>query len=123
MIGDIIATIAHNHGIDVDAQTNERWRDVLSLLREFDTLADDSGISHHDALQELASFDRFAEHYGTVVLPARAYRPKDKALVEGVVKIIYTRIYTHIRTKIYIYSRIAIECIVKRRTCDLSQLD
>ena len=56
MIGDIIATIAHNHGIDVDAQTNERWRDVLSLLREFDTLADDSGISHHDALQELASF-------------------------------------------------------------------
>lgn len=66
MIGDIIATIAHNHGIDVDAQTNERWRDVLSLLREFDTLADDSGISHHDALQELASFDRFAEHYGTL---------------------------------------------------------
>ena len=47
------------------------------------------------------TFADFAEHYGTVVLPARAYRPKDKALVEGVVKIIYTRIYTHIRTKIY----------------------
>lgn len=40
------------------------------------------------------TFADFAEHYGTAVLPARAYRPKDKALVEGVVKIIYRRIYT-----------------------------
>lgn len=28
------------------------------------------------------------------VIPARAYKPKDKALVEGAVKIVYTRIYT-----------------------------
>jgi transposase len=43
------------------------------------------------------SFADFAEHYTTVVLPARAYRPKDKALVEGVVKIIYTRIYSTVK--------------------------
>lgn len=43
------------------------------------------------------SFADFAEHYGTVVLPARAYRPKDKSLVEGVVKIIYNRIYHQVR--------------------------
>jgi len=43
------------------------------------------------------SFADFAEHYGTVVLPARAYRPKDKSLVEGVVKIIYNRIYHEVR--------------------------
>jgi transposase len=43
------------------------------------------------------SFADFAEHYTTVVLPARAYRPKDKALVEGVVKIIYTRIYSRVK--------------------------
>jgi transposase len=30
----------------------------------------------------------FAEHYSTAVLPARAHRPKDKALVEGMVKIV-----------------------------------
>jgi transposase len=42
------------------------------------------------------TFADFAEHYGTVVLPARAYRPKDKALVEGAVKIIYRSIYTAI---------------------------
>src|SRR3954468_2540479 len=43
------------------------------------------------------SFADFAEHYGTVVLPARAYRPKDKSLVEGIVKIIYSRIYPFVQ--------------------------
>ncbi len=43
------------------------------------------------------TFADFAEHYSTTILPARAYRPQDKALVEGAVKIIYTRIYTKIR--------------------------
>jgi transposase len=47
------------------------------------------------------SFADFAEHYGTVVLPARAYRPKDKALVEGIVKIIYSRIYPFVQQQIY----------------------
>ena len=28
----------------------------------------------------------FAEHYQTTILPARAYKPKDKSLVEGAVK-------------------------------------
>ena len=35
------------------------------------------------------------------VFPARVYRPKDKALVEGTVKIIYTGIFTKIDEKIY----------------------
>jgi len=47
------------------------------------------------------TFADFAEHYGTVVLPARAYRPKDKALVEGAVKIIYRSIYTVIGDQPY----------------------
>jgi transposase len=47
------------------------------------------------------SFADFAEHYGTVVLPARAYRPKDKSLVEGVVKIIYSRIYPFVQQQIH----------------------
>lgn len=40
------------------------------------------------------TFADFAEHYSTAVLPARAYRPKDKSLVEGMVKIVYRKIYT-----------------------------
>ena len=39
------------------------------------------------------NFEAFADHYGMAVLPARAYKPKDKALVEGAVKITYTKIY------------------------------
>jgi len=42
------------------------------------------------------TFRDFSEHYGTTVLPARAYKPRDKSLVEGAVKIMYTRVYTHI---------------------------
>jgi transposase len=47
------------------------------------------------------TFADFAEHYGTVVLPARAYRPKDKSLVEGMVKIIYRCIFATVTTKVY----------------------
>jgi transposase len=47
------------------------------------------------------TFADFAEHYGTTILPARAYRPRDKALVENAVRIIYTRIYAKIRGGTY----------------------
>lgn len=39
------------------------------------------------------NFEGFADHYGMTVLPARAYKPKDKALVEGAVKIAYNKIF------------------------------
>lgn len=44
------------------------------------------------------AFETFAQHYNTTVLPARAYRPRDKSLVEGAVKLVYQRIYTKLRT-------------------------
>ena len=47
------------------------------------------------------SFAAFASHYNTYVFPARVYKPKDKALVEGAVKIIYTSIFTKIDELIY----------------------
>jgi transposase len=47
------------------------------------------------------SFDDYASHYGMTVLPARAYRPRDKALVEGAVKIVYTRIFAPLRTRTF----------------------
>lgn len=45
------------------------------------------------------TFLAFAEHYDTTVIPARAYKPRDKALVENAVKILYTRIYTQLRNE------------------------
>lgn len=38
-----------------------------------------------------------AEHYETTILPARAYKPRDKSLVEGAVKILYGRIYVGLK--------------------------
>lgn len=46
-------------------------------------------------------FADFADHYQTAVIPTRAYRPKDKALVEGAVKIVYQQIYAHLRKQIF----------------------
>jgi len=47
------------------------------------------------------TFLDFAEHYATAVLPARAYKPRDKSLVEGAVRILYQRIYTALRKRIF----------------------
>jgi transposase len=47
------------------------------------------------------TFLDFAEHYNTTVLPARAYKPRDKSLAEGAVKILYTRIYSVINKNTY----------------------
>lgn len=47
------------------------------------------------------TFADFAQHYSTAVLPARAYKPRDKALVENAVRILYTRVYTKVRSTIY----------------------
>ena len=47
------------------------------------------------------SFAAFAEHYHTFGFPTRVYKPKDKALVEGAVKIIYTTIFSKMDQKIY----------------------
>jgi transposase len=43
----------------------------------------------------------FARHYQTTILPARPNHPKDKALVEGAVRIVYTRIYAALRNRIF----------------------
>ncbi len=43
----------------------------------------------------------FAEHYSTSIDPTRPYSPKDKAMVEGAVKICYNKIYYHVQDKAY----------------------
>lgn len=43
----------------------------------------------------------FARHYGIAILPARPYKPRDKALVEGAVKIAYQQIYAPLRDRAF----------------------
>jgi transposase len=47
------------------------------------------------------TFLDFAEHYETTILPARAYKPRDKSLAEGAVKILYQRIYPALRKQVF----------------------
>lgn len=42
-------------------------------------------------------YQDFASHYGTTILAARPYKPKDKSVVEGAVRIIYQRVCAPLR--------------------------
>jgi transposase len=46
-------------------------------------------------------FEDFANHYQTAVVPARVLHPKDKALVENMVKITYSRIFAPLRDQVF----------------------
>jgi len=48
-----------------------------------------------------SSFLDFANHYGTAVLPARSCKPRDKALVEKAINIVYSRIFAPIRDEVF----------------------
>lgn len=43
------------------------------------------------------ALEDFANHYGMSIIPTRTYKPKDKALVENQVRMIYTRVYAKLR--------------------------
>jgi transposase len=56
--------------------------------------------AHRYSPQLNQNFEGFARHYGMTVLPARAYKPKDKALAENAVKLSYQRILKHLGTDV-----------------------
>lgn len=43
----------------------------------------------------------FANHHDITVLPARVSKPKDKALVENQVKLVYNRVYARLRNQVF----------------------
>lgn len=47
------------------------------------------------------SFSDFCNHYGVAALPTRVAKPKDKPLVEGLIKILYTRIFAPLRNRTF----------------------
>jgi transposase len=44
-------------------------------------------------------FDDFSEYYRTVIIPARAGHPRDKALVENAVRLLYQRVFAPLRNR------------------------
>lgn len=62
--GDMLAAIARRHyHITVDDLTQARWRQVMGLMREVDTWADDTDATPDDVIDGLGSFDLFRERY------------------------------------------------------------
>ena len=47
------------------------------------------------------SYKDFADHYGTVILPARALHPQDKSLAENFVRNAYQQIYAPLRNQVF----------------------
>ena len=43
------------------------------------------------------TFEHLANHYGSIVFPTRAYKPRDKGAVENMVKIVYTQVKARLR--------------------------
>jgi len=58
---------------------------------------------------------QLADHYDTTILPTRAYKPRDKALVENAVKIIYTRVFAKLHNQTF-HSLLSINKVISELT-------
>lgn len=69
------------------------------------------------------NFKAFADHYCTTIFPARVRKPKDKALVENMVKLSYQKIYANLPDKCtYTLSELNVEIRKHLHTLNHMQL-
>lgn len=72
-------------------------------------------------------FEDFCNHYGAVHVAARAYKPRDKALVENHVHILYQRVYAALRNRSFFsldeLNRAIEELMEKHRQKRMKQYD
>jgi len=62
--GDMVTAIARaHHHIDIDSLTQVRWREMMGLMREVDTWADDTDVTHEEVIEGLETFEMFNERY------------------------------------------------------------
>ncbi len=64
-------------------------------------------------------YSDFAKHYGTTILPARAYKPKDKALVENAVRLVYMNVYAPLRNTVF-HSLDELNTAIQEKLSDLN---
>jgi len=62
----------------------------------------------------------FANHYGMVVLPTRVAKPCDKALCENQVKLVYSRVYAHLRNHQF-FDLVSLQQAVERKVREHNQ--
>ena len=85
-------------------RSNERafwWFDGVTAAVVPDNLR--SAVSHANYYEPgiNPSFDDFATHYGTVIIPTRVREARDKALAENAVRLTYQRIYAPLRNRVF----------------------
>jgi len=75
-----------------------------------------TGVIKHTKTEVILNrtYQELAEHYGTAIMPARVYTPKDKASVEGAVGIVSSYILAAIRNQTFFTLRELNEAIRKR---------
>ena len=75
-----------------------------------------TGVIKHTKTEVVLNrtYQEMAEHYGTAIIPARVYTPKDKATVEGTVGIVSTFILAAIRNQKFFTLRELNEAIRER---------
>lgn len=62
--GDLAAAMATEHyGLDIDPTTHQRWRQLMGLMREVDTWADDTDVSPEEVQAGLKDFSSFRDIY------------------------------------------------------------
>lgn len=106
----LIAVLGHSHYTYVEATLSQKKEDFIGAIENAlhyfggvpkaivtDNLkaAVTRSCKYEPQLNE--TFESFALHYATTILPTRAYKPKDKAIVEGAVNIVYRRIFAPLR--------------------------
>ena len=109
-----IATFAYSHYTYVEPIASQRKDDlfeaVCNALEYFGgsprALVPDnlkSAVTRADAYEPVIDrdFTDLANHYGIAVLPARSRKPRDKAVVENAVSIVYSRIFAPLRNETF----------------------
>jgi len=63
-LAELLSSVAHSHSnVEIDDETLLRWRDLMGIMREIDTRADDSGAEHEEVLSQLENFEIFEDRY------------------------------------------------------------
>lgn len=106
----LVAVLGHSHYTYVEATLSQKKEDFITAIEN--ALHYFQGVPKAIVTDNLKSavtrsckyepqlnetFESFALHYATTILPTRAYKPKDKAIVEGAVNIVYRRIFAPLR--------------------------
>ena len=109
-----VATLGYSHYTYVEAletQRKEYFLEAVSNCLEFiggvpgalipDNLK--SAVTLADKYEALVNRDflDLANHYGTTVMPTRSRKPRDKAIVEKAVSIVYSRIFAPLRNEVF----------------------